>query len=261
MDLGATGAAVLGGTLAAPTLSGAFASTGGTISFYRTFVVQPSTVTFSPDMGIVPLVDASATTHLNNPDTNILLHATGLATNLNVDFASDPSYSREQIVGLLANVQALGVAGFPRTSGTGSAQPSLLESTAVGYVNDKFTQALLEPLQSQIGQSLGLQNLQIDAGLGGNFGLNATANLGRRLTAKFAESYGTSRRQSIGLQEQFNAATSLQLTVFNAAGALQALSTQGILPDPTQPTDLSLLTLIPPAGTNGVTFSYQHHFW
>jgi translocation and assembly module TamB len=259
VDIGARGRVHVGGTLAAPALQGRFVSTGGSISFYRTFAIQNGTVAFSPDSGVIPYVDATATTHVTDPDTDILLHATGPATNLNLDFASNPSYSREQIVGLLANVQALGALGGVSGSGS-SGQPSLLQSTAFGYVDDQFTRALLEPLQSNLAQSLGLQNLQLQAGLTGEFGANATAKLGRRLTASFAQSYGTTQRQTIGLTERFNSATSLELSLFSATGAAQLLTSNGVLVDPTQPTDLALLSLIPPAGTRGATLSYQHHF-
>ncbi|HTV72428.1 MAG TPA: translocation/assembly module TamB domain-containing protein, partial [Candidatus Acidoferrales bacterium] len=259
VDIGARGNVLLAGTLASPVLSGRFVSTGGSISFYRTFTLQHGVVAFSPDSGIIPYVDATATTSISDPPTNILLHASGPATHLNVDFASDPSYSRDQIVGLLANLQSVGaVSGVSTVASTG--QPSLLTSAAEGYVNDQFTRMLLEPLQSNLGQSLGLQNLQLQAGLGGGYGANATAALGKNLTASFGETYGPTQRQTIGLTQRFSSASSLELALFSATGAAELPVATGYVDDPTQPTDLALLTLIPPAGTKGFTLSYQHHF-
>jgi hypothetical protein len=127
-------------------------------------------------------------------------------------------------------------------------------------VNDQFTRTLLEPLQSSLGQSLGLQNLQLQAGLGGSYGANATAALGKRLTASFGETYGTTQRQTVGLTERVSSVTSVELSLFSATGAAQLPGSTGFVDDPTQPTDLALLTLLPPAGTKGFTLSYQHHF-
>ncbi|HEY0799121.1 MAG TPA: translocation/assembly module TamB domain-containing protein, partial [Candidatus Baltobacteraceae bacterium] len=258
VDVGGRGRLHLTGTLAAPLLAGHIVSTGGTISFYRTFTVQSAAISFEPDSGIIPMVDASATTHVTSPDTDILLHATGPANNLNVTLASDPSYDREQILGLLANVQAFGaLAGVSPVSS--SDQPSLMQGAAYGYVNGLFTRNLLEPLQSTLGQSLGLRNLEFQGGLGGDFGANATASLGKHLSASFAQSFGRPQRQSVGLSERFNGATSLQLSLYSASGA-PGLAQGAPTINPTEPTDLSLLTIIPPAGSAGLTLSYQHHF-
>jgi hypothetical protein len=258
VDVGARGKASLGGTLASPTLRGRFSSTGGSLHFYRTFALQSGTVRFSPDRGLIPLVDATATTSVRNPDTDILLHVTGLATSVAIDFSSNPAYDREEILTLLAGAQNFGV-GRVRSASTGN-QPSLLQNAALGYVNDQFTQSLLEPLQSALGQSLGLQNLQLNAGFGSAYGLSATKSLGKHLSASFAQSYGLTQRQSVGVSERINSATSVQLTLFSASSGPQN-GVIGALPfDPTKPTDLSLLSLIPPAGTQGFTLSYQHRF-
>jgi TamB, inner membrane protein subunit of TAM complex len=250
VDVGARGKVRLSGTLADPTLSGHFDATDGSFTFYRTFTVQSATVRFSPSLGLIPMVDATATTQVS--DTDILLHATGQASSLNLDFASDPSYDREQIIALLAGMRT------PDASAAG--QPSFLQSTAFGYVNQQFARSFLEPLQSRLGQSLGLKNLQLNAGLAGTYGANATAALGRRLTASFAESYGVTQRQSVGLAERFNASTSVQFTLFSASASPQTAFVGNLPFDPTKPVDLSLLSLIPPAGTKGFTLSFQHRF-
>ena len=53
-------------------------------------------------------MNATATTHVPDPSTNVLLHVHGPATGLAIDFASQPGYDREQIVGLLVGAQNLG---------------------------------------------------------------------------------------------------------------------------------------------------------
>ena len=69
LDIGATGSVKLGGTLAAPTLAGAFKSTGGTLTYFdRAFRVQQGNVRFNAADGVLPNLHAVATTSVVNPD-------------------------------------------------------------------------------------------------------------------------------------------------------------------------------------------------
>jgi len=92
VDIGATGAARLSGTLDAPSLAGTFRSTGGSLAFYRSFNVERGTVTFDPSGGLLPDVDALATTFVPDPATAVRLHVTGTVTNMNLSLDSDPPY-------------------------------------------------------------------------------------------------------------------------------------------------------------------------
>ena len=91
VDIGARGQVAIAGTLAKPQLHGSVRSTDGSVSFYRTFVLQRGVVAFEPDDGIVPNVDATATTHVTDPDTDVLLHIHGPATQLTLDLDSQPA--------------------------------------------------------------------------------------------------------------------------------------------------------------------------
>ncbi len=81
VDVGAQGGVTVAGTLASPTLNGAFTSTGGTIDFLRRFTIQSANVKFDPSNGIMPYVNAVATTQVSNPFAYVALHVTGLAPN------------------------------------------------------------------------------------------------------------------------------------------------------------------------------------
>ena len=153
VDIGARGRLAVAGTLAQPQLTGGFSSTDGTVSFYRTFVLQRGRVAFSPADGIVPDVDATATTTIPDPATNVLLHVTGPATHLNLDLASEPSYDRAQILGLLVNAQALGAVPGVAASGSGSGLSAV--GLASGYLSETFTRQLLQPIGGEVGRSLG----------------------------------------------------------------------------------------------------------
>jgi translocation and assembly module TamB len=119
VDIGGRGALSITGTRFAPVLSGGFDSTGGTLTYFNTlFRVQRGTVTFEPDLGVVPELRAVATTHVTDPDPNptrnlsgfadISLDITGPVTNLAINLTSDPPYGREQILGLLLSAPQLG---------------------------------------------------------------------------------------------------------------------------------------------------------
>ena len=169
VDIGARGALAIGGNLAHPQLDGRITSTGGTLSFYRTFSLRSGTVSFEPDDGLVPNVNATATTSITNPDTDISLHVTGPVTNLNLALSSNPSYSREQILGLLVNAQALGAVPGIETANTGN--PISAGAIAGGLLSQEFTQTLLQPLGRSAGQALGFQDLSL--GYDFNTGISA----------------------------------------------------------------------------------------
>ena len=262
IDIGATGGAVLGGTLAAPTLRGRFRSTDGSMSFYRTFVLQNATVAFDPSDGIIPYVDATATTHVPDPSTDVLLHAYGFATQLNLDLASRPEYDRSQIVGLLVNAQALGaVSGVAQTS-PGTTNGNALQNAALGFAGSQLTNAIFQPFSSSVGNALGFQTFGVSPSLTGGFTASATRKLGEHLTASFAESQTqTGQRQSVGISGNFSDATSVQLTLYGGGGG--ASPVLGVIPPfgLTQPKNLELEALVPPEGSNGFVFSFVKKFW
>jgi autotransporter translocation and assembly factor TamB len=262
VDVGAKGAVHVGGTLAQPALSGGFSSTDGTISFYRTFVLQKARVAFDPANGIVPYVNATATTHVPDPATDVLLNVRGEATNLSISFASRPDYDREQIVGLLIGAQNFGaIPGIARTSPSAASSGNLVQGAAIGYVDSQFTQQLFEPFSSSLGRALGLENVNLNAGLTGGFAASATRRLGDRLQATFSEENdGGGQRQSVALAANLPNATALQLTLFGAGTQGRTIGTQTPFA-PIGPVNYQLQALAPPPGSSGYVFTYVHRFW
>ncbi len=261
VDIGATGHAVLGGTLAAPTLQGRFRATDGSLSFYRTFVLQSASVAFDPSDGIVPYVDATATTSVPDPQTDILLHAYGPATGLTLDLASRPDYDKSQIVGLLVDAQALGAVNGVAPTSPGSSNPNALQNAALGFAGSQFTNAIFKPFNSSIGNALGFQTFAFAPDFTGGFSASATRRLGEHVTASFAEQQTPGgQRQSVGIAGNFSDATSVQLTLYGGGQAARAI---GVIPPltQTQPTNLQLEALVPPQGSNGFVFSFVKKFW
>ena len=261
VDIGATGEATLGGTLDAPSLAGSFTSTGGSLNFYRSFNIESGKVTFEPSSGFVPDVDAVATTFVPNPATAIRLHVTGPVTSMNLALASDPSYSREQILGLLVGAQQFGaVRGVNSTGGQGFSAGSAATQYALGQVNTLFTRNLLQPLSASLASSLGFTNVQITSDLQTGLGINAVKAFGKNVNAIFAQTFGYPSTQSVTLEVNPSVGTGLRGTWYTTSGP-----TLFVLQQP-QLVGMSVLNLNPmtqlppPTGTNGVSFSFLRKF-
>jgi autotransporter translocation and assembly factor TamB len=258
VDIGAKGDLRVAGTLAAPTVDGTLTSTGGTLSFYRTFNVQyPSTVAFRPSDGVIPNIDATATTDIESPQTDITLHVTGPATQLNVDLASDPAYSREQILGLLVGLNNFGaVAGVAGGQQTG-AQQNPFSALAEGQLGNLLTQNVLEPFSSQLGSAVGLSNLQVNVAPGSAVGLGAQKQIAKNVNAVFAQSFGEPVRESIGLRATPKSSTAYQLTFYSQPDSNKLMTFQ---PNSVLSSNESVTAAEPSTGTSGFSVSFQRKF-
>jgi len=260
VDIGATGEVALAGTLDAPTLAGSFRSTGGSLDFYRTFNLESGSVSFDPSGGVIPDVDATATTFVADPATAIRLHVTGRVTNMNLALASDPAYSREQILGLLVGAQQLGAVRGVRASGQGFSATSAATNVALGQLNTLFTRNLLEPLSTSLAGTLGFNEVRISSDIQSGVGVSAVKAFGKYVSAIFSQTFGYPSTQSITLEAHPSPATGLRLTAYTSQGptllALQQPQSIGM-----DVMNLNPLTSFTPAGgTNGIAFSYVRKF-
>ena len=258
VDVGIQGKVHAFGTLADPQLAGTIASTGGTVNFFRDFRVERATVSFDPSSGIVPDVDATATTFIPNPETNVALRVTGPATHLNVAFASDPVYGREQILGLLVNAQSLGaVQGVAATGGGSFSASSAISNLAAGQLDTLFTRNLLEPLSVALGGGLGLENMQLTTDIQGGLGVNAVKALGRDVSFVFADTFNQARRQSWSLDVHPSDRTQLEFTAYSSQGS----NLLGFTPLLVQGIDAPGAATIPlDTGANGVDLKIGRKF-
>ena len=233
-------------------------STGGTISLYHTFQLQyPSVITFDPSSGVIPDVDAIATTTVESPETDVTMHVTGPATNLNVALSSDPNYSREQILGLLVGVQALGAVGGLQPGTTGPRQ-NPVQALAEGQLGGLLTQNILEPFSSQLGSAIGLSNLAINYAPGQGASVGVQKRLLKDVNAVFAESFNYPQRESIGLRATPNKATAVQLTFFSQPSSNRFDSFEGA--QSLQSTNESVSDAEPANGSSGFALSFQRTF-
>lgn len=259
VDVGAQGFVHVGGTLPSPQLRGRFTSTGGTVSFFRTFTIENALVRFQPANGIMPLVNATASTQVSDPLTYIALNVRGLApSNMQLTFSSDPQYSEQQIMGLLAGI---GGPSGPALAGAGTfSANSVVENFASGEINGFFTRQMLEPLSAALGSALGLQNLQISDSFNSGFGVSAAKAFGKHLTAVYAQSLGQPRRQSLSIKAHRGLSTAFDLMVYQVQsptllGFEQTSSLIGFDNGAQAP------IMQPNLGNSGVSFSYEHQFY
>jgi hypothetical protein len=287
VDIGARGSLHVGGSRAAPSLLGTFTSAGGTLTYFNTvFRLIDGTVSFQPDLGVIPNLDARAVTHVLNPDPNTVRNVTGGAdvtlglrgpvTNLSITLTSDPPYAREQILGLLLSAPALGATTLFAQSG----QPTLYGSTspgapagtlvprttngefsvaqeAFGVANAQFTRTLLAPIESTVADAVGLTNINVNVDYTGNVGLTARKILGKNVNAIYGTSFGYPYRQTFGFEIKPNDLTAAQITVFQTLGAYGLTS---LTPIYLEPSNLKIQAAEPNQGTAGFSLSLQRLF-
>src|ERR1700728_962378 len=262
LDIGATGSVRLGGTLAAPTLVGAFRSTGGTLTYFdRAFRVQQGNVRFNASDGVLPTLHAVATTSVVNPDpdrarnpygnADVTITVDGPISGLKIGLQSNPAgYSRDEILGLIAPFGGFfsGIS-FSRQSMLARQQPSgitplgtlspipsvaLPQSSSItvgqeafNILNAQFTAGLLAPVESTLGQGLGLSSVNLTLGYYGNVGLSATRLLGKAVSAVYAVTFGIPQIQSFGLVVQPGPTTAASLNFYYQSGPTKLLQLPG----------------------------------
>ena len=293
LDIGATGSVQLAGTLASPTLDGGFTSTTGTLTYFdRAFRVQEGRVSFDPADGVLPTIHAVGSTTVVNPDPDrarnpygtarITIAVDGQIENLKIGFTTVPAgYSREQVIALLApfggfvsgvafnSAGALQVQSPSGITPYGALNPVpgiydlqrngtiTVGQEAFNILNAQFTAGLLGPLETAIGQGLGLSSVNLSLGYYGNVGVTATRLLGKSVNAVYATTFGLPQVQSFGIQVQPTEYTSATLSFFYQNGPTRILETT--------PTALgynqTLLLGQPIFGTSGFSVKFQRSFW
>jgi hypothetical protein len=292
LDIGVAGSVKLGGTLASPTLAGAFESTGGTLTYFdRAFRVQEGSVQFTPSGGLLPTLHAVATTNIVNPDpdrarnpygsADITIKVDGPIAGLKVGLTSNPpGYSQDQILGLiapfggfvngiaysrqamLARQQPNGITPLGTLSpipNVGLQQRSTITvgQEAFNILNAQFTAGLLAPVETTLGQGLGLSSINLTLGYYGNVGFTATRLLGKAVSAVYGVTFGIPQIQSFGLVVVPNPQTSATLNFYLLSGPTKLLQ----LPSAPVGYSASYLSTQPLIGNSGFSLTFQRYFW
>jgi hypothetical protein len=291
LDVGGRGAVHLAGTLRDPKLDGVFTATDGTLTYVdRLFRLENGTLRFRPSDGTVPRLAVTAAARVPNPDPDprrnpygvaeITIRLDGPLDALRVGLSSDPpGYTRDQLIAMLSpfggfaagisfanGTPAVQIPGMPAGStpeaGTifpGGLPPSTSGSLTVGQeafnlINAQFTAALLAPVESALGRGLGLSGLDVSVGYYGEVRVSVRRQLGRRLSAVYAATFGIPYEQTLGIQYQAGGTLLARLSVFSRQGLLPLLQT------PASGSLFGRVTGIPTQGTQGVTFVLDRLF-
>ncbi len=255
IDIGAAGTVVLTGTLNAPKLDGVLTATpGGVFSTYnRAFRVQQARVAFNPADGVLPYIDLRAYAHVTNPDPDPTRNAVGsaditvtvrgpadeLASGSVVQYASNPPYSQEQIVGLLLDASVFGAVNFGQQQNGTTLRGAPGESNALlppgvtpyqagvinfneeafSVLNGQLTQRFLAPIEQFFTGKFGLTDFELTVDYGGGVGYNMLKQIGRRdIYASFGQTLSNPVRTTAGFTSRPDATTSVQFNYFTQNG-------------------------------------------
>jgi len=259
IDIGATGAVDLEGTLSEPRLAGEFSSTGGTFSTYNhTFRVENAVVKFDPAAGVVPDINLRATTHVTNPDpdptrniagsADITVSVQGPADSYTTTLTSNPPYSDAQIAGLLLDLPAiLGAVNFNGGQGgtllrgaPGESNVLLppgvspeqtgaisLNQEVFSLLNGQFTQRALAPIEQNFERVLGVSDLAFTIDYSGGIGYSLRRQLGAHdFYALLSQTLSYPERTNLGFELRPDPVTSVNFAYFRANGVTSLITTQ-----------------------------------
>ncbi|MBV8637374.1 MAG: translocation/assembly module TamB domain-containing protein [Candidatus Eremiobacteraeota bacterium] len=289
LDIGASGAVNLAGTLSSPTLEGQFVGTGGTLTYFdRAFRLTDAVVTFTPSQGIIPTLHAQGVTHVTNPDPRVLAYSTDVTINvdgpingLKIAFSTNPpGYTNDQILAMIAPFSGLiggtnylpSGANNPTINGVTpqgalnvvpGAQPIGQPSSSISVgqeafniLNAQFSAGILAPVENVVSQGLGFQNFNLNVDYYGNVGFSATRLLGKTVNFIYSQTFGTPSIYSAGLQLIGPSDTSAQLSFYWSTGP------QVLFKTPAGVSTSSHLSVGQPLqGQSGFAFNLQRLYW
>jgi hypothetical protein len=151
VDLTTDGALAIDGSVRDPQLAGEFAAKRGTIGAYGvTFRVERGVLSFSPDQGVLPSLDARAATTIGGD--RITMDVTGRIDHLNTVLSSSEGQTPEEIVATIltgSDVGALSSGINQQTLGIGAQR----------LLGAELTNSFLSPLSSMLSQSLNIEEV------------------------------------------------------------------------------------------------------
>jgi translocation and assembly module TamB len=195
----------LRGTMASPSLLGEVSITEGSALIAGTrYDLERGDITFTNPVRIEPVIDLSATAHVEDYDISLGLH--GSPQKLSVSYRSDPPMPEADVVALLA-------------LGHTASQQRLYTQQQEQAISNPTTDALLggalnATVSSRIQKLFGAGSVKIDPNYLGAFG-NSTSRvtveeqLGRNVTLTYATDVNTTSQQLLQAEVAINHHVSL----------------------------------------------------
>jgi translocation and assembly module TamB len=195
----------LRGTMASPSLLGAVSITEGSALIAGTrYDLERGDITFTNPVRIDPIIDLSATAHVEDYDISLGLH--GSPQKLSVSYRSDPPLPEADVVALLA----LGHTANQQRLYTQQQEQAISNPTTDALLGG----ALNATVSSRIQKLFGAGSVKIDPNYLGAFG-NSTSRitveeqLGRNVTLTYATDVNTTSQQLLQAEVAINHHVSL----------------------------------------------------
>jgi translocation and assembly module TamB len=195
----------LRGTLASPSLLGAVSITEGSALIAGTrYELERGDITFTNPVRIEPIIDLSATAHVEDYDISLGLH--GSTQKLSVTYRSDPPLPEADVVSLLA----LGHTANQQRLYTQQQEQAISNPTTDALLGG----ALNATVSSRIQKLFGAGSVKVDPNYLGAFG-NSTSRitveeqLGRAVTLTYATDVNTTSQQLLQAEVAINRHVSL----------------------------------------------------
>lgn len=137
-------------------IDGQLSSNQGTILFYNNrFSLDSARLNFRRRRGFIPDVTVRASTRAEN--TDVFVRLDGLATDLNLTFASDPEMEEQEIIGLLAGRGGIGGA----LAGEDLNVFQIAQQEFFRFLSDTFQLEIVGNIQSEIRDAFALDRFEI----------------------------------------------------------------------------------------------------
>jgi translocation and assembly module TamB len=195
----------LRGTMASPSLLGAVSITEGSALIAGTrYDLERGDITFTNPVRIEPVIDLSATAHVEDYDISLGLH--GSPQKLSVSYRSDPPLPEADVVALLA----LGHTANQQRLYTQQQEQAISNPTTDALLGG----ALNATVSSRIQKLFGAGSVKVDPNYLGAFGnstsrITVVEQLGRTVTLTYATDVNTTSQQLLQAEVAINRHVSL----------------------------------------------------
>jgi hypothetical protein len=153
VDITAGGTLAINGSVRDPQLDGVFTAKRGQVTaFGITFRIVRGELSFDPDGGVLPSLDATAVTSVQGDQ--ITLAISGRIDHLNTELSSSQGKSAEQILSTIVTGTDIGAL-------SGGINQQTLVTGATQFLGTYLTSSLLNPFSNALAQSLNIEQVSI----------------------------------------------------------------------------------------------------
>lgn len=154
VDLTTDGTLAIGGSVRDPQLTGEFTTKRGTIGAYGvTFRVERGVLSFEPDQGVLPSLDATASTVVNGD--RVTLDISGRVDHLSTVISSSSGQTPEQILAGIVGGSDIGAL-------TGGVTQQTLSVGAQRLLSAELSRSILSPFSTALAQSLNIEEVSLE---------------------------------------------------------------------------------------------------